>query len=175
MKLARLAAACLVLAPASVASAAALAQSPEEAAAYAFLGLAEGATLKRATTTMSWKQTKAEPATFEGDVHVGQKSATIRFIVHATDPCHYEITIEGPPNFVPGSSRLYGRVSMHDITGVKMSADGHKTEIAGSGFCETSQVNPSCVSVDGGDLFGAPDPDKLKAAFDLVTGACQKP
>ena len=38
----------------------------------------DGVTLTRGQTTMSWKETKTEPATFEGEVHVGPKAATIR-------------------------------------------------------------------------------------------------
>jgi len=169
MKFLPLVAALVVAVPA-----AAFAQSPEEAVAYAFLGVGDGVTLKRGQTTMSWKETKATPATYEGEVHVGPKTATIRFIVHATDKCHYEITIEGPPGFVPGSSRLYGRVSMGEITGVGVSADGHKADIAGTGFCETGQVNPACVSVNAPDLFGAPDPALHKTAVESLIAACGK-
>jgi hypothetical protein len=75
MKLARLATILLVMAPLP-----ALAQTAEEAVAYAFLGVADGATLKRATTTMSWKETKTAPTTFEGDVNVGGRKAALRFI-----------------------------------------------------------------------------------------------
>jgi hypothetical protein len=167
MKLARLATILLVMAPLP-----ALAQTAEEAVAYAFLGVGDGATLKRATTTMSWKETGKEPTTFEGDVDVGGRKATLRFIVHATDKCHYEITIEGPVSFVPGNSRLYGRVSMSEITGVKLSADGFKADISGAGFCETGPVNPRCVSVSGPDLFGAPDPARQKEAVDLLASTC---
>ncbi|MBN8996054.1 MAG: hypothetical protein J0H63_01745 [Rhizobiales bacterium] len=171
MKRALLAAA-LVTAPAFLGPAAAFAQSPEEAVAYAFLGIADGATLKRATTTMAWKETKTAPATFEGDVDVGGRKATLRFIVHPTDTCHYEITIEGPVSFVPGNSRLYGRVSMGEIESVGLSADGYKADIAGSGFCETGPVNPACVSVGGPDLFGSPDRAKQKEAVDLLVATC---
>jgi hypothetical protein len=170
MNLARLAAAVLVLAPVS-----ASAQTAGEAVAYAFLGIGDGATLSRGKTTMSWKQTGIDPTTFEGDVHVGNKSGTLRFIVRGTDKCHYEITIEGPATFVPGTSRLYGRVSMGEITGVGVSDDGHKAQVAGSGFCETGPVNPACVSVDQPDLFGAPEPARQKAAYDLLVAACRKP
>jgi hypothetical protein len=168
MKLARLATILLVMAPLP-----ALAQTAEEAVAYAFLGVADGATLKRATTTMSWKETKTAPTTFEGDVNVGGRKAALRFIVRGTDKCHYEITIEGPVNFVPGNSRLYGRVSMSEITAVKLSPDGFKADITGSGFCETGPVNPACVSVSGPDLFGSADPARQKEAVDLLVSTCQ--
>jgi hypothetical protein len=167
MKLARLATILLVMAPFP-----AFAQTAGEAVAYAFLGIGDGATLKRATTTMSWKETKADPPTFEGDINVGGRKATLRFIVRGTDKCHYEITIEGPVSFVPGNSRLYGRVSMSEITGVKLSADGFKADITGAGFCETGPVNPRCVSVNGPDLFGSPDPARQKEAVDLLAATC---
>ena len=162
----------LAVALAAMAPVAALAQSPAEAVAYAFLGVGDGMTLKRATTTMSWQETKTDPVTFEGDVNVGGHKATLRFIVRSTDKCHYEITIEGPARFVPGTSRLYGRVSMGEIKSVGLSSDGYKAEIAGSGFCETGPVNPACVSVDGPDLFGAPDRGKQKEAVDLLVATC---
>lgn len=170
MNPARIAALLLVLAPVPAA-----AQTAEEAVAYAFLGVGDGVTLSRGKTTMSWKETAANPATFEGDVQVGPKKATLRFIVRATDNCHYEITIEGPVAFVPGNSRLYGRVSMSEINSVKLSSDGFKADIAGSGFCETGPVNPACISVDGPDLFGTPDAGRQREAVDLLTAACRKP
>lgn len=170
MNLARLAALVCVMAPVS-----ALAQTSEEAAAYAFFGLGDGAVLSRGKTSMSWKETKTAPATFEGDINVGGRKGTLRLIVHSVDKCHYEVTIEGPGDFVPGGSRLYGRVSMSEITGVRLSGDGRKTEVTGSGFCATNPVNPACVSIDQSDLFGAVDPDKLKTAFDLLADTCQKP
>jgi hypothetical protein len=167
--LARLAVILLVLAPVS-----ALAQTPEEAVANAFLGVSDGSSLVRGKTTMNWKETKIDPATFEGDVSVSGRKGTLRFIVRGTDKCHYEITIEGPAAFVPGNSRLYGRVSMSEIDGVKVSSDGFKAAITGSGFCETGPTNPACVSVDAPDLFGSLDPARQKEAVDLLVSACPK-
>lgn len=173
MKFPRLAAA-LLAASALVAPIPAFAESPGEAVAYVFLGVGDGATLSRSGTTMSWKETKVEPPTYEGDVDVRGRKGTLRFIVHANDQCHYEITIEGPPSFVPGSSRLYGRISMGEIKDVKVSADGHKAEIDGPGFCETGTVNPACVAVDSPDLFGAPDPARHKQAVESLIATCGK-
>src|SRR6476619_6750338 len=83
----------------------ALAQTAEEAVAYAFLGLADGAKLARGQTSMSWKEAGKSPATFEGDAVVGGKPVKLRFIVTAIDECHYEVKLEDPANFVPGSTR----------------------------------------------------------------------
>src|SRR5690606_13309119 len=74
----------------------ALAQTAEEAVAYGFMGLADGATFERATTTMSWREASTSPAVFDGDADIGGKRAKIQFTVTAIDPCRYEVALEGP-------------------------------------------------------------------------------
>ena len=57
----------LVAAAASLALPVAVrAETPEEAVAYAFVGLSDGANLTRDTTTMSWKHAAGSPAVYEG-------------------------------------------------------------------------------------------------------------
>ena len=89
----------------------ALAETAEEAVAYAFMGLADGASFKRATTTMTWTEASASPAVFDGDVDIDGKAAKVRFTVTAVDPCHYEVALEGP--MVPGGGKaLYAKVDL---------------------------------------------------------------
>jgi hypothetical protein len=159
-----------VLAPVS-----AYAQTAEEAVAYAFLGLADGATMARGQTKMSWKEGTPSPATFEGDAVVGGKAAKLRFIVTAVDKCHYEVTIEGPANLVPGSTRLYAQVFLGEVSGLTVTDDGRKANISGSGFCETGPVNRTCMAMSTPDLFGTVEAARHKATVDFLKGeVCPK-
>ena len=98
---------------------AALAETAEEAVAYTFMGLADGATFKRATTSMSWTQASASPAAFDGEMNIGGKAAKVRFTVTALDPCHYDIALEGP--MVPGGgTALYAKVDLTAVTGARV-------------------------------------------------------
>jgi hypothetical protein len=142
------------------ASAPALAQTKEEAVAYAFLGLADEATLTRGKTTMSWRENASSPATFEGDAIIGGKRTKLRFTVSATDACDYEIVLEGPPNIVPGTKRLFARIDLRKVTAIGITADGFKATVGGHGLCETGSRNPTCMEVDTFDLFGSVDPKK---------------
>ncbi|WP_421723323.1 hypothetical protein [Bauldia sp.] len=143
-----------------VVAAPAFAETPEEAVAYAFLGLADGATLERSGTTIEWTETAASPATFDGVAIIGGHRSNIRFIITATEDCRYEITLQGPANLVPGGSRLFGRVSLREIRDVRISETGYKSQIEGTGFCQTGQHNPSCMVARDPDLFGTVDLDR---------------
>jgi hypothetical protein len=153
----------------------AVAQTAEEAVAYAFLGLADGATLSRGQTQMSWKEAGTSPATFEGEAVIGGKPARLRFIVTKVDECHYEVTLEGPANLVPGSTRLYAQVSLGEVDGLTVQSGGLKADVTGSGFCETGPVNRACMAMSNPDLFGAVDPARHKANVDyLKSEVCRK-
>jgi hypothetical protein len=150
----------------------AAAQTAEEAVAYAFLGLADGATIERTGTTMKWVETAASPATFDGDATIRGHAAKIRFIVTDVENCRYEITLEGPPELVPGGSRLFGKVALHDVADVTIAEDGFTTTIDGIGFCETGQRNPTCMTLNNADLFGAVDLDRHRETLAFLRKAC---
>ena len=82
------------LLPAFVALAAlagpAAAQTAEEAVAYAFLGLADGARIERSGTTMAWVESGSSPATFDGEVVINGRKDTLHFTVKALEDCRYE-------------------------------------------------------------------------------------
>jgi hypothetical protein len=143
----------------------AAAQTAEEAVAYVFLGLADGAKLERATTTMSWAETGASPATFDGDVVIGGHPSKIKFTVKALEDCRYEITLEGPEELVPGGSRLFARVALRDVSDIAIDKDGFKSTFGGTGFCETGRRNTNCMTVDNIDLFGAVDATRHQDAI----------
>jgi len=131
----------------------AMAETGEEAVAYVFMGLADGASFKRATTSMNWTEVSPSPAVFDGDMTIGGKAAKVRFTVAATDPCHYDVSLEGP--MVPsGGKALYARIDLTAITGVAPSSDAIHVEIGGSGFCETGRSNSDCMKMNQSDLFG---------------------
>jgi hypothetical protein len=145
----------------------ALAETAEEAVAYAFMGLADGATFKRATTSMNWTESSASPAVFDGDVDIDGKAAKVKFTVTAIDPCHYEVALEGP--MVPGGGKaLYARVDLTAVTGVSVAADAIRVEIAGDGFCETGRNNTDCMKVDRSDLFGFVDASRHADALAFI-------
>lgn len=135
----------------------AAAQTAEEAVAYVFLGLADGASLERATTTTNWVETSASPATFDGDIVISGRSSKIRFIVKALEDCSYEITVEGPETLVPGGNRLFARVALGDLSNIAIDADGYRSTFDGGGFCETGPRNANCMPVQTIDLFGTVD------------------
>jgi len=131
----------------------ALAETAEEAVAYAFMGLADGATFQRATTRMNWTESSTSPAIFDGDVDIEGKVAKVTFTVTAIDPCHYDIALEGP--MVPGGGKaLYAKVDLTAVTGARIAPDAIRIEIDGDGFCETGRTNRDCMKVDRSDLFG---------------------
>ena len=132
---------------------AAHAETAEEAVAYTLMGLADGATFERATTKMEWTEASASPAVFDGKATIGGKPADIRFTVTSVDPCHYEVTLEGP--MVPRAGKaLYAKVDLTALGGVMPAADALHVDVAGDGFCETGRTNPDCMVVNRSDLFG---------------------
>ncbi len=144
---------------------AAAAQTAEEAVAYAFLGLADGAKIERSGTKMSWVETSDSPASFDGNAVIGGHENAIRFIVKALEDCRYEITLEGPSNLVPGGSRLFGQVNLSDVGDFTIAKDGSKSAIEGIGFCETGQRNTTCMTIQSTDFFGTVDPERHRQAM----------
>ena len=151
---------------------AAVAQTAEEAVAYAFLGLADGATFERATTTMSWKEASASPAVFNGALDINGNAMEATLTVTAVDPCHYEVTLEGP--MVPGGGRaLYAKVDLTAVTDVAPAPGGIMVEVKGDGFCETGRTNPTCMTMSRSDLFGFLDADRHAETVAFIrTGVC---
>ena len=136
----------------------AFAETPEEAVAYAFLGLANDATLTRSATHLIWHETSMSPAVFEGHGE-GQKGAyDVTFSVTKLADCDFEIYLAGPPSMVRGGKTLYARIALADIGGVV--AGEFKVTIEGDGFCQTGQLNPNCTRVHQTDLFGTLDAAK---------------
>lgn len=116
--------------------AAAHAQNAEEAVAYAFFGLADGANLVRGTTTMLWKEAAVSPATFELAAIVKGSPVPLRFTVKSVGECTFEVTVEGPPNVIPGKKRLFAKVDLRRITGVTVAEGARTSTISGSGFAK---------------------------------------
>lgn len=132
---------------------AAHAETAEEAVAYTLMGLADGATFERATTTLVWVEASTSPAVFDGDASIGGKPAKVQFTVTAVDRCHYEVTLAGP--MVPGGGKtLYAKVDLTALDGATPAADALHIDVAGGGFCETGRTNPNCIVVNRSDLFG---------------------
>ena len=147
--------------------AAALAETAEEAVAYALMGLADGAHLERGASVMDWKEVSASPAVFIGDATIGDKPVKFGFTISATDPCHYEVMLEGP--MVPGGGRtLYARLDLTAVTGLAISEDALRGEGSGDGFCETGRSNRDCMTVDRSDLFGFVEPERHAALIDFL-------
>jgi hypothetical protein len=154
----------------------AAAQTAEEAVAYVFLGLADGAKLERGSTTMSWVETAASPATFDGDAVISGHPSKIRFTVKTLEDCRYEITLEGPEVLVPGGNRLFARVALRDVSDIAIDKDGFKSTFNGIGFCETGRRNTNCMTVENTDLFGAVDADRHRDAIAFLRDeVCTKP
>ena len=148
-----------------VLAAPAIAETPEEAVAYVFLGLSDGGKLVRGPTTMAWTESAPSPAVFVSDAVVKGRPAKITFTVKALDPCKYEITLEGPPAIVSGSRRLFAQVSLKDVSGIAVDPDGFHASVVGTGYCETGRTNWSCVPIDHYDLFGPIEAARQKASL----------
>lgn len=134
----------------------AAAETAEEAVAYAFMGLADGASIERATTRMDWTEASASPAVFDGRATIGGKPMSFTFTVNAVDSCHYEVMLKG--EIVPGGGEtLYARIDLSAVTDVSIGADTFRVDVGGDGFCETGRTNPDCMQVNRSDLFGRVD------------------
>jgi hypothetical protein len=134
---------------------AAHAQTAEEAIAYVFLGLADGAKLERGTTSMTWKETGSSPATYDGVWTLKGRSNAISFAITATNDCDYIVRIAGPPNMVSHGGSLYARVELKKVTAIAPDSDAERIDVTGTGYCETSPENEDCRPTDRSDLFGA--------------------
>src|SRR5207253_4664657 len=117
---------------------AAAAQTAEEAIAYVFLGLADGAKLERGKSQMAWKETGSSPATYDGVWTVNGHVNKISFAVTATSDCDYIVRIAGPPAIVPSGTSLYARVELKKVTTIAPHADSAVIDVTGTGYCETS-------------------------------------
>ena len=136
-------------------SVAAQAQTAEEAIAYVFLGLADGAKLQRGASSMSCKETNSSPATYDGVWMRNGRSTAISIAVTATNSCDYVVRIAGPPDLVPQGSAIYARVEMKKVTSIVPRSDAVGINLTGTGYCETSPENQDCRPTDISDLFGA--------------------
>lgn len=146
----------------------AAAETREEAAAYAFLGLAQDAALTRGQTQLTWKALSSSPAAYQGHGEGGGKKYDIKFTVTAVGACEYEIKLSGAPNVVRGGEALYARIALKDIASVKPNPDAIHLDIEGAGYCQTGTLNPNCVVVKQTDLFGAVDPAKHAAMVEQI-------
>jgi hypothetical protein len=152
----------------------ALAETPEETVAYAFLGLAGGAELNRGPMHLTWRAASASPAMFVGHGEGAGVSYDVTFTVTALSDCEYEIQLAGPPGMVPGGKALYARIALDRITGVEAGAF-HVT-VEGDGYCQTGERNPTCTVVHRVDLFGAVEPVRHARLVDaLHRDVCVKP
>ena len=157
-------------------SEAAQAQTAEEAIAYIFLGLADGAKLERGMSSMTWKETDSSPATYDGVWMHNGRTAAISIAVSATDNCDYVERIAGPPDLVPHGSALYARVEMKKITTIMPRADAVGINLTGTGYCETSPENEDCRPTDISDLFGAIEPLRHQEMVNFIrTKICVEP
>jgi len=132
------------------------AETAEQAVAYVFMGLADGATFKRDTSTFQWRETSPSPAVFDGAATVGGETMDVRFTVIAVDPCHYEVNLKGP--MVPGGGEtLFSRINLSAVEDLSIDGEGIRVELRGEGVCETGPVNRDCMPIDRMDLFGFVD------------------
>lgn len=152
----------------------ALAETPEEAVAYAFLGLAGGAELDRGLTHLTWRAASASPAMFVGHGEGGRRAYDVTFTVTARSDCDYEIELAGSPDMVRGGKTLYARVALRDIRAVVGGA--FQVTIEGDGFCQTGASNPNCTLVHKTDIYGTLDPEKhARLVEQLQNEVCAKP
>ncbi len=137
-----------------------LAETAEEAVAYAFMGLEDGATYSRGKVDLSWSEVSASPAVFtgRGEGKEGAPDYMVTFTIKALSDCEYEIDLAGPPGMVPGGKALYARVTLNDVDGV--TPGPQQVTIEGDGFCATGQRNPTCMKVKATDIFAPIDAEK---------------
>jgi hypothetical protein len=163
-----LAAAALVAAPALPA----LAETREEAVAYAFLGLAGDAVLDRGKTHLTWHKASDSPAVFVGHGEGGGKTYDVTFTVTAFDDCDYEIQLAGPPEMVRDGKTLFAQIDLREITSIAVGE--FQTTIEGDGYCQTGALNPNCTVVHTPDIFGKLDVEKhARLVSELPIAACK--
>jgi hypothetical protein len=149
------------------------AETPEQAVAYAFLGLAADATLDRGAMHLEWHEASASPAMFVGHGEGGGRSYDVTFTVTARSDCDYEIELAGPPGMVRGGKTLYARIALRDISGIVGGA--FQVAIEGDGFCQTGATNPNCTLVHKTDVYGALDPTKHARLVEQLQMVCVRP
>lgn len=156
----------------AAATPAARAETPEEAVAYAFLGLSGDAVLDRGKTHLTWHKASDSPAVFVGHGEGGGKTYDVTFTVTAIDDCDFEIQLAGPPAMVRDGKALFARIDLAKITSV--SAGEFQTTIEGDGYCQTGTLNPNCTLVHKPDIFGKLDADKhARLVGALPIAACR--
>lgn len=164
----------LVAAVGLVVAVPAIAETREEAVAYTFLGLADGAVLDRGPVHLEWKKISESPAVFQGHGEGGDKRYDVRFTITALGDCDYEVKLSGPPNFVRDGEALYARIAVKDVTTV--TPGNLQLEVTGDGYCLTGTTNPTCMTVHKADIFGSIEAEKHAAMLAQVrTDACVKP
>ena len=148
------------------------AETPEEAVAYAFLGLAGDAVLDRGKTHLAWRKASASPAVFVGHGERGGKAYDVTFTITAIDDCDFEVELAGPAEMVRGGKALFARVDLAEIASV---APGEfQTTIEGDGYCQTGTLNPNCTLVHKPDIFGKLDVERhARLVGELPIAACK--
>jgi hypothetical protein len=146
------------VAAACLTAGAALAETAEEAVAYAFLGLAAGAELDRGRMHLAWQAVSASPAMFVGHGEGPGRTYDVVFTVTALSDCDYEIHLAGPPEIVRSGEALYARIHLDEVT--RILAGAFQVTIEGDGFCQTGESNPNCTLVHKTDIYGRLDPAK---------------
>ena len=161
------AAVCLTASPA-------LAETAEEAVAYAFLGLAAEPQLDRGRMHLAWQEISASPAMFVGHGEGPGRAYDVIFTVTALSDCDYEIQLAGAPEIVRGGEALYARIHLDEVTGILAGA--FQVTIEGDGFCQTGESNPNCTLVHRTDIYGTLDPAKhARLVEQLQSKVCVKP
>ena len=140
---------------------AAAAQTAEEAVAYAFLGLADGAKIERSGTKMSWVETSDSPGILRRQC--GDRRARERHPVHRQGGRGLPLRDHARGAEQPGAWRQPavrpGR-TCQDVGDFTIAKDGFKSAIEGIGFCETGQRNTTCMTIQDTDFFGTVDPER---------------
>jgi len=151
-----------------------LAETAEEAVAYAFLGLAADAELDRGRMHLTWQAVSASPAMFAGHGEGPGRTYDVIFTVTALSDCDYEIQLAGPPEMVRGGEALYARIQLDEVAGIL--AGEFQVTIEGDGFCQTGESNPNCTLVHKTDIYGTLDPAKHARLVGQLQGeVCAKP
>jgi hypothetical protein len=148
------------------------AETPEEAVAYAFLGLAGDAVLDRGQTHLTWRKASDSPAVFLGHGEGGGKTYDVTFTVTAIDDCDFEIQLAGPPQMVRDGKALFAQIDLREITSIAIGE--FQTMIEGDGYCQTGALNPNCTVVHSPDIFGKLDAGKhARLVGQLPIAACK--
>jgi hypothetical protein len=149
----------------------ALAETPEQAVAYAFYGLADRAELTHGKTHLRWIEVSSSPAVYTGHGEGGARPYDVTFTVTAKDACDFEVTLAGPPNIVRDGKALYAQIALDQVDGI--TGEALQVKIDGTGYCQTGSLNPTCTPVHETDIYGALDPEKhARLVADLRSAVC---